>query len=107
MTLNEEAFEEIDQKIEQKRKTDSNKTPLSLSEFHATLTKILEASKVLVPKFRYYVAATMCRCMEGLSKNRIVFQMAIEIIHKDLDIFRYVQALSDIEKLKRLLLNEE
>lgn len=33
--------------------------------------------------------------------------MAIEIIHKDLDIFRYVQALSDIEKLKRLLLNEE
>ena len=105
--MNEEAFEDLDEKIEQKRKLAVNKTPLSLSEFHATLTKILEASKVLIPKFRYYVAATMCRCMEGLAENRIVFKMAIEIIHKDLDIFRYVQALSEIEKLKRLLLNEE
>ena len=33
--------------------------------------------------------------------------MAVNIIHEDLDVFRYIKALSDIEKLKRLLLDDE
>jgi hypothetical protein len=42
-----------------------------------------------------------------MSKHRILFEMAVRIIHEDLDVFRYIKALSDIEKLKRLLLDDE
>lgn len=53
------------------------------------------------------MTAALCRFNRKFAKNRIVFSTAIDIITQDLDIFRYIQALSDIEKLKRLLLNDE
>lgn len=61
----------------------------------------------MVPKFRNYIAGVCCLFSSKFAKQRIIFQTAINIISEDLDIFRYIQALSDVEKLKRLLLNDE
>lgn len=61
----------------------------------------------MVPKFKHYILTAFCCCHSNFAKNRIIFETAVNVITQDLDIFRYIQALSDIEKLKRLLLDDE
>lgn len=55
--------------------------------------------------FKHLCSFLFC-CFKKAEKKRLIYSLGMELIYRDCDILRVINALHDIEKLKYILLNQ-